>query len=212
MNGSNENRINQLAGRFSNIVLLGFFALVCMLPVVTIGASCTALNKAMYELLENDDDKVLVTFFRAFKEHFLLASEVWLLHLLAIAVLVWDLVYYRTGSSTLDFVGQAASFSLLVMIALELMCVFVLISKDMATTLIEAFRNGFNMAFLCFWRTLSLLALTVATIVAVIFLLRPLILVLPGVISCLHWQILPAMLQEYRMKSNNLKYKKENTK
>ncbi|MBR4484482.1 MAG: hypothetical protein IKO97_04685, partial [Erysipelotrichaceae bacterium] len=63
-----------------------------------------------------------------------------------------------------------------------------------------------------FWRTLSLLALTVATIVAVIFLLRPLILVLPGVISCLHWQILPAMLQEYRMKSNNLKYKKENTK
>ncbi len=212
MNGSNENRINQLAGRFSNIVLLGFFALVCMLPVVTIGASCTALNKAMYELLENDDDKVLVTFFRAFKEHFLLSSEVWLLHLLAIAVLVWDLVYYRTGSSTLDFVGQAASFSLLVMIAFELMCVFVLISKDMATTLIEAFRNGFNMAFLCFWRTLSLLTLTVAAIVAVIFLLRPLILVLPGVIAFLHWQILPTMLQEYRMKSNNLKYKKENTK
>ncbi len=212
MNGSNENRINQLAGRFSNIVLLGFFALVCMLPVVTIGASCTALNKAMYELLENDDDKVLVTFFRAFKEHFLLSSEVWLLHLLAIAVLVWDLVYYRTGSSTLDFVGQAASFSLLVMIAFELMCVFVLISKDMATTLAEAFRNGFNMAFLCFWRTLSLLTLTVAAIVAVIFLLRPLILVLPGVIAFLHWQILPTMLQEYRMKSNNIKYKKENTK
>ena len=38
MNGSNENRINQLAGRFSNIVLLGFFALVCMLPVVTMMA------------------------------------------------------------------------------------------------------------------------------------------------------------------------------
>ena len=212
MNGSNENRINQLAGRFSNIVLLGFFALVCMLPVVTIGASCTALNKAMYELLENDDDKVLVTFFRAFKEHFLLASEVWLLHLLAIAVLVWDLVYYRTGSSTLDFIGQAASFSLLVMIAFELMCVFVLISKGMADTLIEAFRNGFNMAFLCFWRTLSLLVLSIAVTFAVLFLLRPLILMLPCVIAYLHWQILPAMLQEYRMKSNNLKYKKENTK
>ncbi len=102
-----ENKLSRWAGRLSNIVLLGFFCLLCCIPVISIGASFTALYEAMGEYLTEDNDKVLRPFFRTFKERFLLSTKVFVLHLVFIAIFTWDLVYYRTGSSTLDYIGQA---------------------------------------------------------------------------------------------------------
>ena len=203
-----ENKLSRWAGRLSNIVLLGFFCLLCCIPVISIGASFTALYEAMGEYLIEDNDKALRPFFRTFKERFLLSTKVFVLHLVFIAIFIWDLVYYRTGSSTLDYIGQAASFSLLMMVVFELTCVWILISQDMVSKTFEAISEALNMAFGCLKESLSLLGLTIASCVVAVVLLRPFILVLPGVITFLHWQIIPEMLQKYRFKKKQMNYRK----
>ena len=97
--------MEKLAGRLTNIVLLGFFATLFSLPVVTAGAAFTALNVSTKAYLYEDEDKVLRIFFESFKEHFVLSTKVWLIHLLAIAILIWDIAYYRVGETSLDILA-----------------------------------------------------------------------------------------------------------
>ncbi len=194
----------------SNIVLLGFFCLLCCIPIITIGASFTALYTAMDDYLDHGNDKVLRPFFKTFKEKFSLSTKVFALHLLFIPIFVWDLLYYRTGTSTLDYIGQAASFSLLMLLVFELTVVWIVISHDMEEKTFKVISTALDLAFSCFPESLSLLGLTAAASVVSVVILRPFILVLPGVICYLHYQIIPRMLKKYRFKKNHADYVKGN--
>ena len=205
-----ENKLNRLAGRLSNVVLLGFFCLLCCIPVVTIGASFSALYTAMADYLDNGNDKVLRPFFKAFRQQFALSTKVFALHLIFIPIFVWDLLYYRTGTSTLDYIGQAASFSLLMLLVFELTVVWIVISHGMEEKTFKVISTALDLAFSCFPESLSLLGLTAAAFVVSVVILRPFILVLPGVICYLHYQIIPRMLEKYRFKKNHADYVKGN--
>ena len=208
-----ENRMNKLAGRLTNIVLLGFFTLVCSLPVFTAGAAFTALYVSMKQYLKYEEDKALRIFFPAFKERFWISTKVFLVHLVLIAIFVWDLLYYRTGNSTIDYIGQAGSFSLLMLSIFELTVVFVVIGEELCENkVLVIIRTALDMAFSCFKESASLLGLTIAAIVICVVLLRPFILVLPGVIAYLHYPIIEKMLERYRFQVNHKQYLKREKK
>lgn len=207
-----ENRIGKLAGQLSNVVLLGFFTVLCSLPVFTIGAAFTALHQSMHAYLFLEEDKPLRVFFSSFKEHFVLATKVFLLHILAIAILLWDLVYYRTGDSFVDHAGQIVSFVLLCFIVLELLLVFVLIGLDEVHGIKEAFIKAFDIVSICPFRCFLLLVLHVAVILSVVFLLRGLFIILPGILSWCSWQFMPEILRIYRIKRKQLEYREDQRK
>ena len=50
-----------------DIMALGFLWILCSLPVITIGASTTALYYAMVKSVKNNDGYVTKEFFRSFK-------------------------------------------------------------------------------------------------------------------------------------------------
>ena len=52
-----------------NLVLLNILFLVCSLPIVTIGVSCTAMHTVMLRYAEGDDPYVFKTFFGAFRKN-----------------------------------------------------------------------------------------------------------------------------------------------
>ena len=53
-----------------DIMALGFLWILCSLPVITIGASTTALYYAMVKSVKNNDGYVTKEFFRSFKLNF----------------------------------------------------------------------------------------------------------------------------------------------
>ena len=204
--------MEKFAGRLSNVVLLGFFSLLFALPIVTAGASFTALNRAMHDYLVEGEEKPLRVFLSSFKTYFPLSTKIFLLHVVLIAVLVWDIVYYQTGESAVDFIGQFTAFMLLSVIVLELTMVFSVIALDQASTIREAVSKAVDISMICPLESISLLALFISITIAVVFLLKGLILVLPGVIAYCDWQIIPKMLQKYKFKRGNLNYQKEKRK
>ena len=64
---------------------LNILWLVCSLPIVTIGASTTALFYVTLKMAEDRDDGLTRMFFKAFRENFKPATKLWLI-LLAVAV------------------------------------------------------------------------------------------------------------------------------
>ena len=70
-----------------DLIILNVLFLVCCIPLVTIGASATALYTISMRMAAKDDRGILKPFFRAFKENIKKATVIWLTFLLIGAVL-----------------------------------------------------------------------------------------------------------------------------
>lgn len=82
--------------KLADLILLNFLTAICCLPVITIGASLTAMNYVALKIVRDEESYIIKTFFRSFKDNFKQATLLWLIHLLVIALLVYDygVVYY----------------------------------------------------------------------------------------------------------------------
>lgn len=73
------------------LILVNICFLVCCIPVVTIGASCTALYTVTLAQAENRDmTSALQKFFEAFKRNFVQSTVLWLIMLAFGAALYFD--------------------------------------------------------------------------------------------------------------------------
>lgn len=92
---------------------LNILWLVCSLPIVTIGASTTALFYVTLKMAEDRDDGLTRMFFKAFRENFKPATKLWLILLTVGSFLVADgFVLRRMWSET--FSGRCSLQCLLV--------------------------------------------------------------------------------------------------
>ena len=204
----NENGMTKIAGRLSNIVLLGFFAVLTSLPVITIGPSFSALSEAMGAYLDEDEDKPLRVYFRSFKEHFLVSLKVFVIFLLLIIILVWDLLYYQTVESVIDILGQTCAFVLLAGIVLELTVVFYLIPREKEEKVIPLIRKGYDVVMYCPVQAMEVLFINLAIVAATLFVFRGIFLFMPGVIVYADHAFLPSMMKKYKFKKGNTEYQK----
>ena len=202
MGDSNSNdKFEKLAGRLTNIVLLGFFTTLCSVPIITAGASFTALNVATKAYLFENDDKPLRIFFSSFKKHFALSTKIWLLHILAYAILIWDYVYYRTSDSTIDILAAAGIFVAFGFLVFETTMVFVVIAEEKSDKVFETIKIALDIAMISPLRSGMILFLELAVVVVALLLFRGLILIIPGIIAYLAWQIIPQMLKNYKFRN-----------
>lgn len=85
-----DNPIVQGIGKIVDFVILNLLWLLCSLPIITIGASTTALYSVMLKLVKNEEGYIVKGFFKAFKENFKQSTLIWLIFLLLGTILIAD--------------------------------------------------------------------------------------------------------------------------
>ena len=65
-----ENSFFSFIGSIGNFIMLNLLFVLCSLPIVTIGASYTALYYTMFKITEDTTQQLTKDFFHAFKENF----------------------------------------------------------------------------------------------------------------------------------------------
>lgn len=85
-----DNLFNRTMTKLFDILLLNILWLLCSIPVITIGASTTALYYVTMKMVRNREGGIIKSFFRAFKENFLQSLPLTLLYLLFMAVMFAD--------------------------------------------------------------------------------------------------------------------------
>ncbi|MDY2629368.1 MAG: DUF624 domain-containing protein [Lachnospiraceae bacterium] len=114
MNGPLMNALRKLA----NIFLCNVMFCLLSLPVITIGASLTALFTCMQAILANDEDDVIAKqFWRAFKQNFGQATMLWLFCFVIFGLLGF---YYMIISHMTGMAGKLYMISFFVMCLLFL--------------------------------------------------------------------------------------------
>ena len=93
MNGifNYDNKVFEILGKAVDWVYIGILWLIFSLPVVTIGASTTALYETVHKVIRKSKGYVWRTFWTTFKTNFKKTTKIWLIQLVVIAVLFLDM-------------------------------------------------------------------------------------------------------------------------
>ena len=115
---------------------LNILWLICCLPIVTIGASTTALFYVTLKMAEDRDDGLTGMFFRAFRQNFLPATKLWLVLLGAGAFLAMDgyIVWHIWSQSIFWTLVAALLIVAAIVYALVLLYAFPLLARFENTT------------------------------------------------------------------------------
>ena len=86
-----DNKFFTVMGHVADLMILNIVFLICCLPVVTIGASLTALHYVTLKMARNEESYIVRSFFKSFKQNFRQATIINLIMLAVGAVLYVDL-------------------------------------------------------------------------------------------------------------------------
>ena len=99
-----ESRLHAVLTALIDIVWLGLLWLLCTLPVLTLGASSTALYYSMVKCVRHERGRATREFFHSFRRNFRQATLLWLICLGVLALGLADLLAFsRMGVKEGDF-------------------------------------------------------------------------------------------------------------
>lgn len=170
------NGLNKLA----DLMLLNIITIVCCLPVITIGASLTAMNYVALKIVRNEESYIFKAFFKSFKQNFKQATIMWLIFMLIIAVYVVDFVFvFLSGMEFPNWsrIGVVAVAALTVAL---LLYSFPLLAK-FDNTIGRTIKNSVLVSLYIWPKTLLMLVIWAIPVAIVVFL--PQILPIPILIG-----------------------------
>lgn len=167
------NGLNKMA----DLMILNLLTILCCLPVVTVGASLTAMHYMVIKLIRNEESYVVKGFFRSFKQNLRQGTIIWLLQLFVIIVLGFDYyLLFFTGTSY-PTVFQIVLFVVSVVVLVISMFVYPILSK-FDNTVLRTLKNAMF---------IGMLQLPKAILMALMF-------AVPVIIGLLMPEIIPIVL------------------
>lgn len=94
------------ATKLFDCICLSVLWAVFSLPIITIGASTSALYLTVYNYIRKDRGKLWSTFLSAFKENFKRSTVLWLIALIILALFTVDVLVFRSMKIKGDPLGE----------------------------------------------------------------------------------------------------------
>ena len=187
-----------LGERLTYIMALGLLFLLCSVPVITIGASATALNKAMKLYVRYGEKRIFQAFFGAFIKFFKPATLVWLLNLIIILILCFDLLFYGDARTWVQTAGMIVITISLMVVIFETTVSFVVISEELTKGVKDTIVCALKYGLKCPFEGLMVMMLNLAVPGLLFLFMMELLVLAPGVLTYLNWQFLPKSLDRYK--------------
>lgn len=148
----------QFLGRMADMMWLNILTVVCCLPIITAGASLTAMNYMALKIVRNEDTYITRGFFRSFKENFRQSTVIWCLFLLVGAVLGGDFYIIRIMDVEISNVIKIVIFVIGLLVLFTFMFVFPAQAK-FANPIKRTIVNAFAMSVAQFPKTILMIVL-----------------------------------------------------
>ena len=76
---SMDSPVMRFLSRVCDLIILNLLAIVCSIPIVTIGASITAVFSVTLKMVKGEESYIVRGFFKGFKENFKQATIIWVI-------------------------------------------------------------------------------------------------------------------------------------
>lgn len=188
-----DSTIFQVGAKIADVILLSLVWVICSLPLVTLGASNTAMYHVVVNYIRKENGILFADFFQVFKREFKQST------LFSLVLMTFTATCLLVLNAMKDNRTSVVYFAMMLLIFIPLMLL------PYGTALISQFENRFSLmlkntvllALGNFPRTFVMGLLEVVAGTA-IYLYPPLILIIPGTITFLISLVLEPILDIYR--------------
>lgn len=90
-----DNVVMRALGKIGDMICLNVMWVICCIPIITIGASTTAMYTVMLRMVKNEEGYIFRGFLKAFKSNFKQSTLIWLILLLL--GIVWTVDFRVAG-------------------------------------------------------------------------------------------------------------------
>jgi len=166
-----DNPVWNFMGKVADLVILNILAIICSIPVFTIGASWTALYFVTIRMVRKEEGYVIKDFFRSFKENFKQATIIWLLVLVVAAVFTGDILIYNMMPDKVPQIIIVVVVALGFLALSTVVYVFPLLARFENTTK-NTIKNAFLLSIVNIPQTVTAIILMVLPVVLTLFVLE----------------------------------------
>ena len=193
-----EGPVWNFLGKMTDIMILSLLFIVTSLPVITIGASLTALYAMMFRLSNNTEGRILKGYFKEFTAAFPRVTPLYLLMLLTAFLLAGDVYITMFTDMPGGRLLMPVALVLAVMYVFFLHYFFPLFSKcDVPMKKVLLF--SVMMPVREILRTLFMVFITAVMLAVGIFVCAPYLLLVPGVTAFSHAVLFRDIFKKYDM-------------
>lgn len=196
-----NNPIWIFVGRLADAALLSFLWLVCSLPVITIGASSTALDYVTLKMTEDKEGRLAAQFWRCFKKNLRQSIGIWLGFAAVGALLAFDITWALStqGPVSMAMLITASVISCLYLCMLSFIFVLLASVENSNSALVKmtgaiVIRNLLPV--------IAGVIVYAAFILVGVFLCWPVLLLTPGLPALLNAKIYLFLLNKYGLRDN----------
>ena len=162
-----DNPVWRFIGKFGDLIVLNILWIITSIPIVTIGASTTAMYYVTLKLVRDEDGYTIRSYFRSFKENFKQATVIWLIMLVVGFLLGFDLYFFikmQTESSNFRNIMITIFASMTLIYTCILVYVFPLQSRFYNPVKRTLF-NAFFMSIRHILQTIGIVAIDIVVVV-----------------------------------------------
>lgn len=199
-----DNPVMQFINKLVCSVYLNLLWFACCLPVVTVGASTTALFYVTLKVAKNEEGNLTKAFFHSFSENFKQATKVWIILFgLGILLALDGYVFYHMKFSSIFWtLGTAVFIVALIAYAIVLMYIFPLLSRFNNTSK-AMFVNSIMIGMRFLLCTGLMAAIYIIMVLVVINIFTPAIIFGEGLCALLSSFLLSNILKQCEEKNGN---------
>lgn len=180
-----DNPVWRFVGRIWDLFILNLLWVVCSIPIVTFGASTTAMYYCTLKIAKDRDSGGMFTmFFHSFKDNIRQSTIIWIIMAFIGGILFFDIRFFSFYSPINNTVIRMIIFTVTCFLILLWLFIFLYIFPIQAkfiNSIKQTFKLALFMSIKHLVRTIIILAGSLIILIAVYYL----IMRLPGVMSML---------------------------
>lgn len=135
-------------GKLADLMILNLIALICCVPIITIGASLTALYYMALKMVRNEEVYIVKGFWKSFKQNFRQATIIWLIQIIVMAILGADyVIVYMNPEMSPNIVVQVLFLATSLLAIATFTFIYPVLSK-FDNSIPRTFKNTFLMAIM----------------------------------------------------------------
>lgn len=154
--------------KMTDLLVLNLITLLMCVPVITAGASLTAMHYVLLKMVRGQEGYIVRSFFRSFKRNFLQATILWLIFAALWALMGSNLYMIVTGSGRYPIWLPASILVAGLMLIMIMIYTFAMLSR-FESTVIGTLINAVTLMFSELPRSLEMLVIAVLPIAALVF-------------------------------------------
>jgi len=108
-----DNLLFRFMARISDLMILNFLWIICSLPIITIGASTTALYAVTLKLVNEEEGYLFKGFFKSFKENLKKATIIWIIMLFVFFIIGVNLTFWIKYKSIAGYIPMSIILGIL---------------------------------------------------------------------------------------------------